>query len=367
MSLPLPPFFDPAGVERVYRVPYQAARRRGARLGRARTACGPRPRTRSARRCCSSTCRTRSACPSSSCSSAAAPGAAPSRTRSASPRSSTATSTASRRSSSRSTRTRPRRSSTRCSGSTRTGAHPAPHTVITPRRRRERPLARRTPRSRRLVSPRPDFDLAAWARHYARAARRGWQVPARRVAVPLDGRRDRPRARLGSWRRRSSSTRSPASRRRGVEIKGRNALTENYSVLRPEVGDGPSGAADRAGQPRARRPPAGVRRGHRGGRGEEPLRRVDGRGPAGGDPRPRPRARAQVVLLDDCTSPVVVPGVVDFTDAADAAFARFAAARRAARTVDGRPGVAPGPERAQASSPSAIASSSTPGRFEPTP
>jgi len=31
-------------------------------------------------------------------------------------------------------------------------------------------------------------------------------------------------------------------------------------------------------------------------------------------------------LLEDCTSPVVVPGVVDYTDEADAAFARYAEA-----------------------------------------
>ena len=31
-------------------------------------------------------------------------------------------------------------------------------------------------------------------------------------------------------------------------------------------------------------------------------------------------------LLEDCTSAVVVPGVVDYTDEADAAFARYAAA-----------------------------------------
>jgi hypothetical protein len=30
--------------------------------------------------------------------------------------------------------------------------------------------------------------------------------------------------------------------------------------------------------------------------------------------------------LEDCTSPVVVPGVVDYTDQADAAFQRFAGA-----------------------------------------
>ena len=33
----------------------------------------------------------------------------------------------------------------------------------------------------------------------------------------------------------------------------------------------------------------------------------------------------KVYLLEDCTSAVVVPGSVDYTDAADAAFVRFAA------------------------------------------
>ena len=32
----------------------------------------------------------------------------------------------------------------------------------------------------------------------------------------------------------------------------------------------------------------------------------------------------KVHLLEDCTSPVVIPGVVDYTDEADAAFQRFA-------------------------------------------
>ncbi|MEW5961855.1 MAG: isochorismatase, partial [Chloroflexota bacterium] len=34
----------------------------------------------------------------------------------------------------------------------------------------------------------------------------------------------------------------------------------------------------------------------------------------------------KVYLLEDCTSPVVIPGVVDYTDQAEAAFARFAQA-----------------------------------------
>jgi len=34
----------------------------------------------------------------------------------------------------------------------------------------------------------------------------------------------------------------------------------------------------------------------------------------------------KVYLLEDCTSPVVIPGVMDYTDQADAAFRRFAEA-----------------------------------------
>ena len=39
-----------------------------------------------------------------------------------------------------------------------------------------------------------------------------------------------------------------------------------------------------------------------------------------------PRLARKVYLLEDCTSPVVVPGVVDHTEAADAAYEWFAKA-----------------------------------------
>jgi nicotinamidase-related amidase len=39
-----------------------------------------------------------------------------------------------------------------------------------------------------------------------------------------------------------------------------------------------------------------------------------------------PALAKKIYLLEDCSSPVVVPGVVDHTDAADAAYRRFAAA-----------------------------------------
>ncbi|HEY9295991.1 MAG TPA: isochorismatase, partial [Phormidium sp.] len=37
-----------------------------------------------------------------------------------------------------------------------------------------------------------------------------------------------------------------------------------------------------------------------------------------------PKLAKKVYLLEDCTSPVVVPGVIDFTEQADAAFQKFA-------------------------------------------
>jgi len=47
-----------------------------------------------------------------------------------------------------------------------------------------------------------------------------------------------------------------------------------------------------------------------------------------------PRLASRIVLLEDCASPVVVPGVADFTEQAGAAYERFVAAgaRRALST-----------------------------------
>jgi nicotinamidase-related amidase len=111
-----------------------------------------------------------------------------------------------------------------------------------------------------------------------------------------------------------------------VEVKGQNPLTENYSVLRPEVAEDASGApiasANRAlvehllsfdtvivaGEAKSHCVAWTV---------EDLLQEIRVRDA---------RLARRVVLLDDCSSPVVVPGVVDFTDAAEAAYARFAAA-----------------------------------------
>jgi nicotinamidase-related amidase len=110
------------------------------------------------------------------------------------------------------------------------------------------------------------------------------------------------------------------------EIKGANPLTENYSVLRPEVLDGPDGnsiaqknasfidkllgfdAIIIAGQAKSHCVAWTI---------DDLLTEILA--------RDRKLAK-KVYLLEDCTSPVVVPGVVDFTEQADAAFQRFAAA-----------------------------------------
>jgi nicotinamidase-related amidase len=106
------------------------------------------------------------------------------------------------------------------------------------------------------------------------------------------------------------------------EIKGRNPLTEHYSVLGPEVLRGS------AGEPLGERNTALVAY----------LLGFDAVIVAGqakshcvawtiGDLlSDAPEIASRLYLLEDCSSPVVVPGVVDYTDDADAAFARFAEA-----------------------------------------
>ncbi|MDX2270576.1 MAG: isochorismatase [Cyanobacteriota bacterium] len=108
------------------------------------------------------------------------------------------------------------------------------------------------------------------------------------------------------------------------EIKGGNPLTENYSVLRPEVLDGSDG------RPIAQKNTRFIQR----------LLEFDAVIIAGQAKShcvawtiddllteilaQDPQLARKVYLLEDCTSPVVVPGVIDFTDQADAAFQRFA-------------------------------------------
>ncbi|KYC38417.1 isochorismatase [Scytonema hofmannii PCC 7110] len=110
------------------------------------------------------------------------------------------------------------------------------------------------------------------------------------------------------------------------ELKGNNPLTENYSVLSPEVLD----SFDK-------RPIA-----QKNTRLVQQLLKFDAVIIAGQAKshcvawtiadllteiqQIDPNLAKKVYLLEDCTSPVVVPNVVDYTEAADAAFERFAAA-----------------------------------------
>jgi nicotinamidase-related amidase len=110
------------------------------------------------------------------------------------------------------------------------------------------------------------------------------------------------------------------------QIKGRNPLTENYSALRPEVLDGPGGeAVDTENRAFIRKLLdfdaviiAGQAKSHCvAWTVEDLLAEIMLRDP---------RLARKIYLLEDCTSPVVIPGVVDYSDTAQEVFARFAKA-----------------------------------------
>jgi nicotinamidase-related amidase len=109
------------------------------------------------------------------------------------------------------------------------------------------------------------------------------------------------------------------------QVKGDNALTEHYSALGPEVTEGPDGEPIGAkNAPLAEALLAfdavvigGQAKSHCVAWTIDDLLAVAAHDPA---------LVAKVYLLEDCSSPVVVPGAVDYTDEADAAFARFAEA-----------------------------------------
>ncbi|HEY9709406.1 MAG TPA: isochorismatase, partial [Oculatellaceae cyanobacterium] len=110
------------------------------------------------------------------------------------------------------------------------------------------------------------------------------------------------------------------------EIKGDNPLTENYSILRPEVLEGVDGT------PIAQKNTRLI----------QALLEFDSVIIAGqakshcvawtiADLLTEIQAKdatlaKKVYLLEDCTSPVVVSGVVDYTEQAESAFRRFAEA-----------------------------------------
>jgi nicotinamidase-related amidase len=124
------------------------------------------------------------------------------------------------------------------------------------------------------------------------------------------------------------------------ELKGRETLTEHYSVLGPEVSRGAHGEL----------------LGERNTALVEHLLSFDAVLVAGQAKShcvawtvadllaDAPEIAPRLYLLEDCSSPVVVPGVVDYTDDADAAFVRFADAGahvvRSSDPLPSRPGPA---------------------------
>jgi nicotinamidase-related amidase len=126
------------------------------------------------------------------------------------------------------------------------------------------------------------------------------------------------------------------------QVKGDNPLTEHYSMLGPEVTEGPDGETI-AGKNDALIQQllgfdavvvAGQAKSHCVAWTIDDLLEGD-------DERERALA-PRTYLLEDCTSPVVVPGI-DYTEAADAAFDRFAAAGmhvvRSTAPIESWPGI----------------------------
>jgi nicotinamidase-related amidase len=122
------------------------------------------------------------------------------------------------------------------------------------------------------------------------------------------------------------------------QVKGDNPLTEHYSMLGPEVTEGPDG------EPIAAKNTALI----------EKLLEFDAVLIAGqakshcvawtiDDLLEGTRDLAErTYLLEDCTSPVKVPGVVDYTDEANAAFERYrAAGMHVVRSTDELPFMSP--------------------------
>ena len=202
------------------------------------------------------------------------------------------------------------------------GAHPAPHTVVS-LEDVETGRWRVNPRVAALVAPYPGFDVGAWAVHYARRLHEGGKYPL--VVWPYHSMLGGIGHALVSAVEEAvffhAIARQSPTR---LEVKGRHPLTENYSVLSPEVTEDASGkpvaaanvglvehllsfdAVIVAGQAKSHCVAWTV---------EDLLSEIRARDP---------RRAGRVYLLDDCSSPVVVPGVVDFTDPAEQAFARFA-------------------------------------------
>src|SRR5262245_19065595 len=181
------------------------------------------------------------------------------------------------------------------------------------------------PRLAEALAPRVGFDMDAYARHYATRLAEGGKYPLTiwpyhamigGIGHALVGIVEE--ALFFHAVARDAPTR--------FEVKGNHPLTEHYSVLRPEVME------DHEGRPLAPENRAlvdqlleldavvvaGQAKSHCvAWTLEDLLARIRERDPA---------LARKVYLLEDCASAVVVPGVIDYTDTADTAYRRFAEA-----------------------------------------
>ncbi|MGH7597124.1 MAG: isochorismatase [bacterium] len=127
------------------------------------------------------------------------------------------------------------------------------------------------------------------------------------------------------------------------QVKGNNAWTENYSVLRPEVLEGAYGQIiAQRNTPLIKKLMsfdaviiAGQAKSHCVAWTIDDL--LHALGPQGQE------LAQKVYLIEDCTSPVVVPGVIDYSDQAGAAFQKFADAGmhvvRSIEPIENWPGI----------------------------
>lgn len=202
------------------------------------------------------------------------------------------------------------------------GRHPEPHTVISVEdveKRRYRP----NPALAQALGLPDGFDIDAYALHYVKTLHDVAKYPL--IVWPYH-------AMVGGIGHALASSIEEAVFFHGIarqtrsrfEIKGSHPLTEHYSVLRPEV------LVDHRGDTIGERNVKLI----------SALLEFDALVIAGqakshcvawtvgdllAEVQRRDEALARrIYLLEDCTSPVVVKGVVDFTDPADALFARFA-------------------------------------------
>jgi nicotinamidase-related amidase len=126
------------------------------------------------------------------------------------------------------------------------------------------------------------------------------------------------------------------------QVKGEHPLTEHYSMLGPEVTEGPDGeplqGKNRALVERLLAFDAVIVAGQ--AKSHCVAWTIDDLLAGDHDVQ---RLAERTYLLEDCSSPVVVPGVVDYTDEADAAFRRFAGAGmhvvRSTQPLDSWPGI----------------------------